>query len=177
MQNLTECVQNSEDQNETLSETLSKHSAYYIKTVTVHTHLTDHFDSHFKLKNEVKIRILTLRVSTQIVCSIEDLLNVLCSEISFTNSALYLCFKCFLHLKQCWLSLSWSFKHLCIKYWWRISVRDRWQWQWWQSVFITLFSKWWWEWWCCRKQHWKWRHCCFYMLSSESCAEDVCSSL
>ena len=125
---LVEHVQNSEASDRTLSEMLLRHSACYIKTVTVHTHLTDYFDSHFKLKNEVKISILTLRVSTQIVCSIKDFLNVLHSEISFTNSALCLYFKHFLHLKWCWLSLSWSFKHLCIKYWQRISVEDRWQW-------------------------------------------------
>ena len=128
LQDLAEHVQNSEDSDRTLSETLLKHSAHYVKTVTVHTHLTDYFDSHFKLKNEVKIDILTLRVSTQIAHSIKDFLNILCSEISFTNSALCLHFKCFLHSKWCWLSLDWSFKHLHIKYWWRISVRDRWQW-------------------------------------------------
>ena len=131
MWDLTECVQNDEDQNRTLSKTLLKYFTCYFKTVTVHTHLTDHFDSYFKLKNKVKISILTLKVFTQIVCSIENLLNILYSEISFTNSALYLHFKFFLHLKWYWLDLDWSFKHLYIKYWWRISVRDREQWQWW----------------------------------------------
>ena len=125
MWDLIRCVQNNENQNKILSKTLLKHSAYYIKTVTVHTHLTDHFDNYFKLKNEVKISILTLRVSTQIAHSIKDLLNILCSEISFANSALYLHFKHFLHLKWCWQGLSWSFKHLHIKYWQRISVRSR----------------------------------------------------
>ena len=83
----------------TLNKTLLKYFTHYIKTVTVHMHLTDCFNSHFKLKNEVEISILTLRVSTQIVHNIKDFFNILCSEISFTNSALYLHFKCFLHLK------------------------------------------------------------------------------
>ena len=175
MWDLTEHVQNSEDQNRTLSKTFSKHLTHYVKTVTVHTHLTDHFDDYFKLKNEVEISILTLRVSTQIVCSIKDFLNILCSKISFTNSVLCLCFKHFLHLKWYWQGLDWFFKHLHIKYWQRISVRSREQWQQQQSVFITFFSRWWWEQSCCRKWHWRWRCCCLYTLSSESCAEDVCS--
>ena len=130
MWDLTEHVQNSEDQNRTLSETLLKYFTHYVKTVTVYMHLTDHFNSYYKLKNEVEISILTLRMSTQIVCSIKDLLNVFHFKISFTNLALYLCFKCFLHLKQHWLNLNWSFKHLYIKYWWRVSVKCREQWQW-----------------------------------------------
>ena len=118
-----------------------RHFTHYVKTVTVHTHLTDYFDDHFKLKNKVEISILTLEVSTQIVCSIKNFLNVLHSEVSFTNSALYLCFNCFLHLKQHWLGLGWSFKHLHTEYQWRVSVRDKWQWQQWQFIFITIFSK------------------------------------
>ena len=142
MWDLTEHVQNSEDQNRTLNETLLRCSAHYIKTVTVHTHFADYFDSHFKLKNEVEISILTLRVSMQIVCSIKDLFDILCSEISFANSALCLCFKHFLHLKQHWQGLDWSFKHLHIKYWWRIFIRSREQWQQQQFIFITFSLRW-----------------------------------
>lgn len=61
-----------------------------MKTVTAYTHLIKHFSEHIKLKNEVEVKILILRILIKIAHNFEGIFNVIYSEMSFIKHALYL---------------------------------------------------------------------------------------
>ena len=46
LRELTQCVKNSDDSDETVTETLTHHFKQYVKTVKTHLHLTDCFSEH-----------------------------------------------------------------------------------------------------------------------------------
>lgn len=93
---LSRRVQNDDNPDGTLAETLTIRSERYVKTVEAHLRLADRFSGHSKPNNEVEVGILGLAVFTRIACGIKGLLDVVRSEVSFVEPALSPRFRPFL---------------------------------------------------------------------------------